>query len=130
MRTTSPRKHVDHRGFFQELLRRDNLGYSLDKVAQIGWFGVEPGLARGGHWHKTLTEIFVLLEGTVTATLETRDGIKSRFLMSNSNFADVLIVPPQTKHMFEGGTQGAKMLVLSDRLFDAENPDTFIGWDA
>lgn len=122
-------RHEDSRGSFQELMRSDQSDYDLKNVAQVSHLVIEPGKVRGGHWHRFITETFLILRGRVWVMLEWSDGERQGFPMVNNSENNILVVPPMVKHTFEGdGKCGAELLILSNRLFDPKDPDTYVDW--
>ncbi len=116
------KKHVDERGFFQELLREDLGDFKDFNVKQISWFSIEPGEERGGHYHKKQTEKFVVLEGSVTVRVE--DATGKTFHHHNLSDGMLIEMTPYYKHTFMS-EKGAKILVLTNRLFNAYDNDTY-----
>lgn len=119
---TAPTLHSDQRGFFQELLRVND----DEDIKQISWFSIEPGQIRGGHFHHTFAEIFIVLEGEVTY-LESHSRHSNgepewdgRSLRQGALARSV----PWLPHAFFS-TVGAKVLVLADRHFNCNDPDTY-----
>ncbi len=116
------KKHVDERGFFQELLREDLGDFKDFDVKQISWFSIEPGKERGGHYHKKQIEKFIVLDGLVTVRIEDAGGrIFHHHLLSSGMLIEMT---PYYKHTFMS-EKGAKMLVLTNRLFDPDDTDTY-----
>ncbi len=52
-------QHVDQRGVFVEMLRTPDCG-------QFSFFTVRPGMTRGGHYHHTKTEKFLVMKARST----------------------------------------------------------------
>jgi dTDP-4-dehydrorhamnose 3,5-epimerase len=117
------KKHVDERGFFQELLREDLEDFKDFAVKQVSWFSIEPGQERGGHYHKNQIEKFVVLEGTVTVRVE--DVVLGK-VFHHHHLSDGMLIEmtPYFKHTFMS-EKGAKILVLTNRLFNPDDTDTY-----
>ena len=49
-------QHIDQRGEFVEMLKTKDSG-------QFSYFSVHPGATRGGHYHHTKTEKFLVITG-------------------------------------------------------------------
>ena len=50
-------KNTDHRGDFLEILKTEDAG-------QFAYFTAHPGITRGGHYHHTKCEKFLVVQGT------------------------------------------------------------------
>ena len=114
-------RHTDERGIFQELHKADIDNFSPQQVSIIT---ISPGQTRGGHYHKELIEKFILLDGFVKVTLETISKIPyiDDFMMFKK--FDQFQVNPFVKHTFYS-EYGATVLILSSKVFDFNNPDTY-----
>ena len=51
------KQHSDSRGLFVEMLRTPDCG-------QFSFFSARPGITRGGHYHHTKNEKFLVIKGT------------------------------------------------------------------
>ena len=60
-------KHIDSRGSFQELFR-DKYSPTGFEVKQISQCTINPGETRGGHYHRVMTEAFIVTSGRMTLT--------------------------------------------------------------
>lgn len=116
-------KHEDRRGFFQELLRASYGDFGHFDIKQINWFSINPGETRGAHFHKIQKEMFVILEGAADITMQRPTGLPNT--SHNFGSGNVMLVLPFEKHTFFS-KNGCKILTLSDREFDANDPDTYV----
>ena len=111
-------KHTDARGFFQELYHFNTDDW---QPAQISWFSIEPGNTRGHHFHNKTQEMFIVLEGEVVYISGRVDSITDfRTLMAG----EMVKTEPYDHHAFYS-SRGAKILALSSRHFNVNDPDTF-----
>ena len=109
--------------FFRELFH-----FNGEYVAQISWFSIAAGKTRGGHYHLSTRETFIVLEGEVDL-IQARPPLLSqteqpkwshRHLIQSEIATDIgpLIHAFYSHH-------GAKVLALSDRHFNPNNSDTY-----
>lgn len=93
-------------------------------MQQMSWFTINPGFTRGNHLHLETVEIFLCLEGSVLFISEDKFGRTTEVSMQ---VGDMVRVPPWNKHKFSNVSSSlAKVLVLSNRCFDPDDPDTFV----
>lgn len=110
--------HVDPRGMFAEVLRTPDAG-------QISFFTAHPGVTRGGHYHHSKTEKFVVVQG------RGRFGFRN-ILTGETATIDVSGDHPQVVETIPGWSHditniGDDVLVAilwANELFDRDRPDT------
>ena len=95
------------------------------KPEQVSWFTINPGKSRGNHYHKSTIEKFILLEGeckiTITSALDPNNSMEFTLEQSGESFfAETYMI-----HTFYSET-GCKILVLSNKEFDPDKPDTYV----
>ena len=112
--------HRDERGFFQELLK-SKLG--LAEIRQISIVCVNPGFVRGGHFHKRMVESFVVIDGSMELTLESKSGEKKVVVMTQEENQVVDIVPMVKHTVFS--KDGCKFLTVQNALHNPDSPDCF-----
>lgn len=111
-------EHRDERGVFVEMLRTQDSG-------QFSFFTAKPGITRGGHYHHTKNEKFLVLKGTArfgfrhiitgeTYVLETSDR----------HYQVVETVPGWSHDITNIGDEELVVMLWANELFDPENPDT------
>ena len=111
-------QHADERGVFVELLK------TLDS-GQFSYFTAHPGITRGGHYHHTKTEKFLVIKGT---------GLfRFRHLLTDERFElttsgekpEVVDTIPGWVHDITNTGQDELVVVLwANEIFDRNNPDT------
>jgi UDP-2-acetamido-2,6-beta-L-arabino-hexul-4-ose reductase len=108
----------DERGMFAEMLKTKDSG-------QFSFFTAKPGVTRGGHYHHSKTEKFLVVQG------EARFGF--RHIISNENHKiitsskDLKIVEtvPGWSHDITNIGEGDMVVMLwANEIFDPDNPDT------
>jgi UDP-2-acetamido-2,6-beta-L-arabino-hexul-4-ose reductase len=112
-------KHKDNRGVFVEMLKTIDSG-------QFSFFTAHPGITRGGHYHHTKTEKFLVAKG------QARFGFRN---IATNEFYEITTSgdQPQIVETIPGwahditNTGDSEMLVLlwANEIFDPENPDTY-----
>jgi UDP-2-acetamido-2,6-beta-L-arabino-hexul-4-ose reductase len=110
--------HVDPRGAFAEMLRTRDSG-------QVSFFTAHPGITRGGHYHHTKNEKFLVVSGRArfrfrhvvtgeTHELET-DGASPRIVDT---------VPGWSHDVTNIGDGELVVLLWANELLDRDRPDT------
>ncbi len=117
-------KHVDPRGFFQELYH-----FNGNPYAQVSWFSIAPGQLRGGHYHKKTSELFIVLEGEVQVLQHVLDITPTfewsmRWTHTLLKQSQVFKVAPPLRHAFYSA-EGAKVLAFSTHHFNPNESDTY-----
>jgi len=116
--------HIDERGSFQELIKLNNMF-----VKQISYCIANPNVTRGGHFHKELSEVFIVIKGCMTLTLETESGVKLKKVLKNEEgYEQQYFILPYVKHTVEASDEGCEFIILANRQFDEKNPDTYREW--
>ena len=112
-------KHEDPRGVFVEMLKTQDSG-------QFSYFTAHPGITRGGHYHHSKNEKFLVIKG------KARFGF--RHILSNEYFEIITdgknpevveTVPGWTHDITNIGTDEMIVMLWANEIFDRENPDTF-----
>jgi UDP-2-acetamido-2,6-beta-L-arabino-hexul-4-ose reductase len=108
----------DERGVFVEMLK------TLD-TGQFSFFTAHPGITRGGHYHHTKTEKFLVIKG------KARFGF--RHMMTNElHHIDTEGTKPQVVETLPGwthditnvGDEEMVVMLWANEIFDRANPDT------
>lgn len=112
-------QYGDTRGVFVEMLKTPDCG-------QFSYFTAHPGITRGGHYHHTKTEKFLVIKG------EARFGF--RHIITNEYYAldtsghkpeIVETVPGWTHDITNIGQEEMIVMLWANEIFDRENPDTY-----
>ncbi len=113
-------KNEDKRGSFVEFSKTKNSG-------QISFFTIKPGVTRGGHYHNTKIEKFLLLSGSLNYITKNLSDNKKKTFKLNSNKAEVIYSIPGHIHFFKNNTnKEALVLIWANEMFSLNKPDTFI----
>jgi UDP-2-acetamido-2,6-beta-L-arabino-hexul-4-ose reductase len=112
-------KHGDPRGVFVEMLKTKEAG-------QFSYFTAHPGITRGGHYHHTKTEKFLVIKGT--ACFRFRHIVSGEFyelFTSGENPEIVETVPGWSHDITNIGSEEMIVMLWANEIFDREAPDTF-----
>lgn len=114
-------RHGDERGFFVEMLKTADSG-------QFSFFTAHPGVTRGGHYHHTKTEKFLVCQGSA------RFGFRNvltdetyEVFTSGDKPRIVETVPGWTHDITNIGENDMVVMLWANEVFDRSKPDTFAG---
>ena len=109
----------DDRGTFYEILKTSDSGqFSLSTTA--------PNIMRGGHYHHTKNEKFLVVKGM--ATIELRHLITNEVVsyeVSDKKMEVVEMIPGYTHNIKNTGSEEMVLFVWANESFDHNNPDTY-----
>ncbi len=99
-------------------------------IKRIYFFtGVEPGVRRGGHAHKTLQQVFVCQKGSCRLLLD--DGRTRRIYQLNDPCCGLYIKPGLWRELYDFSPD-AVVSVLADQHYNEEDYirsyDSFLKW--
>jgi len=112
-------KYDDPRGVFVEMLKTHNSG-------QFSFFTAYPGVTRGGHYHHSKTEKFLVIKGS--ACFRFRHIVTGEFHQVNTNSEKPEIVetiPGWTHDITNVGDDEMVVMLWANEIFDRERPDTY-----
>lgn len=112
-------KHGDSRGVFVEMLKTKDSG-------QFSFFTAHPGITRGGHYHHSKTEKFLVIRGN--ARFRFRHIVSGEFyeLFTTGDQPEIVeTVPGWTHDITNAGDDEMIVMLWANEIFDRENPDTF-----
>lgn len=112
-------QHGDERGVFVEMLKTPDAG-------QFSYFTAHPGITRGGHYHHSKTEKFLVIKGE--ACFRFRHMLTGEFYelhTSGSKPEIVETVPGWTHDITNVGQDELVCMLWANEIFDRANPDTF-----
>jgi UDP-2-acetamido-2,6-beta-L-arabino-hexul-4-ose reductase len=112
-------QHVDPRGVFAEMLKTPDCG-------QFSYFTVHPGFTRGGHYHHSKTEKFLVIKGQARFTFRHMNTGELHELWTKGDKAEVVETVPGWKHDITNiGSDEMIVMLWANEVFDPEKPDTF-----
>jgi len=112
-------QQIDNRGSLAEFIKADSFG-------QIFVSRTKPGMTRGGHFHRTKAEKFLVLEGQAVVRL--RHLVSGKVLTIEVCGEDMhsIDIAPGYVHSIENVGDGDLItLFWASEIFDPENPDTY-----
>jgi UDP-2-acetamido-2,6-beta-L-arabino-hexul-4-ose reductase len=110
--------HSDPRGAFSEMLKTREAG-------QFSYFTAHPGVTRGGHYHHTKTEKFLVVHGK--ARFRFRHILtdeKHEIFTSGEEPVVVETIPGWSHDICNVGDDVLVSLLWANELFDRDKPDT------
>lgn len=111
--------HGDTRGVFVEMLKTPDCG-------QFSFFTAHPGITRGGHYHHTKTEKFLVIKGKARFRFRhVQSGETHQIDTSGDNAEIVETVPGWTHDITNIGTEEMVVMLWANEVFDRQRPDTF-----
>jgi len=112
-------KHGDARGVFVEMLKTRDSG-------QFSYFTAHPGITRGGHYHHSKTEKFLVIKGK--ACFRFRHIVTGEFyeLFTDGETPEVVETVPGWSHDITNVCDEEMVVMLwANEIFDRELPDTY-----
>jgi UDP-2-acetamido-2,6-beta-L-arabino-hexul-4-ose reductase len=110
--------YADERGMFAEMLKTKDSG-------QFSFFTAKPGVTRGGHYHHSKTEKFLVIQG------EARFGFRHiisdetyEITISGNKLKIVETAPGWSHDITNIGTEEIVVMLWANEIFDSDNPDT------
>ncbi|TAJ60731.1 capsular polysaccharide biosynthesis protein CapF [Variovorax sp.] len=112
-------QHGDARGVFVEMLKTPDAG-------QFSFFTAHPGITRGGHYHHSKTEKFLVIKGQARFKFRhMQTGETHELVTAGDKSAIVETVPGWTHDITNIGTEEMVVMLWANEVFDRARPDTF-----
>lgn len=111
-------QHADQRGVFVEMLKTPDSG-------QFSYFKAYPGITRGGHYHHTKTEKFLVIKGEALFRfrhLLTNELVELRTCGDVPQVVDT--IPGWTHDITNVGDDEMVVMLWANENFDRQKPDT------
>ncbi len=113
-------KHADSRGVFVEMLKTPDTG-------QFSYFTAHPGITRGGHYHHSKTEKFLVIKGEARFMFRhMQTGQMYELVTTGENPEIVETVPGWTHDITNIGTSEMVVMLWANEIFDRIKPDTYV----
>lgn len=112
-------QHGDERGVFVEMLKTKDAG-------QFSFFTAHPGITRGGHYHHSKTEKFLVIKGK--ACFRFRHMMTGEFyeLYTSGEQSEIVeTVTGWTHDITNVGDDEMVVMLWANEIFDREKPDTY-----
>lgn len=111
-------QHADPRGVFVEMLKTPDSG-------QFSFFTAHPGISRGGHYHHTKSEKFLVVKGEALFRfrhLLTQEMVELRTSGTAPRVVDT--IPGWTHDITNVGENEMVVMLWANENFDRKKPDT------
>jgi UDP-2-acetamido-2,6-beta-L-arabino-hexul-4-ose reductase len=111
-------QHADPRGVFVEMLKTPDSG-------QFSYFTAHPGITRGGHYHHTKTEKFLVIKGQALFRfrhLLTDELVEFRTCGMTPQVVDT--IPGWSHDITNVGDEEMVVMLWANENFDPKKPDT------
>lgn len=112
-------KYGDQRGVFVEMLKTGDSG-------QFSYFTAHPGVTRGGHYHHSKTEKFLVIKGR--ACFRFKHIVSDEFyeLFTTGEQPEIVeTVPGWTHDITNVGEEEMIVMLWANEIFDRQLPDTY-----
>jgi len=111
-------KYGDERGVFVEMLKTSDSG-------QFSYFTAHPGITRGGHYHHSKTEKFLVIKGKACFGFRhVLSGERYEILTTGDEPRVVETVPGWTHDITNVGEEEMVVMLWANEIFDRDHPDT------
>lgn len=112
-------KHGDARGVFVEMLKTKDSG-------QFSYFTAHPGITRGGHYHHTKTEKFLVIRGKACFRFRHITSGEFHELFTDGDTPTIVETVPGWSHDITNvGDSEMVVMLWANEIFDRELPDTY-----
>jgi UDP-2-acetamido-2,6-beta-L-arabino-hexul-4-ose reductase len=111
--------HGDARGVFVEMLKTPDSG-------QFSFFTAHPGITRGGHYHHTKTEKFLVIKGEARFRFRHMQTGEMHELATSGRNAEIVETVPGWSHDITNiGNDEMVVMLWANEVFDRSKPDTY-----
>ena len=112
-------QHADPRGVFVEMLKTPDAG-------QFSYFTAYPGITRGGHYHQSKTEKFLVIKGQARFKFRHMQTGQCHELVTTGEKAEVVETVPGWAHDVTNiGSEEMVVMLWANEVLDRKHPDTF-----
>ncbi len=113
------KENIDYRGTFVEMLKTQNSG-------QISFLTAKPGITRGGHYHHTKSEKFLVIRGKALFKFKNVINNDSFEILTSSKKMEIVETIPGWAHDITNvGNNELYAIIWANEVFDHNIPDTF-----
>jgi UDP-2-acetamido-2,6-beta-L-arabino-hexul-4-ose reductase len=111
-------QYGDERGVFVEMLKTPDAG-------QFSYFTAHPGISRGGHYHHTKTEKFLVIRGRALFRFRHVLTDERHELTTSSDKPEIVETIPGWSHDITNiGEEELVVMLWANEIFDRARPDT------
>jgi UDP-2-acetamido-2,6-beta-L-arabino-hexul-4-ose reductase len=112
-------QHADRRGVFVEMLKTPDCG-------QFSFFTAHPGVTRGGHYHHSKTEKFLVIRGQALFRFRHMQTGQTHELETSGDMPRIVeTVPGWTHDITNTGPEEMVVMLWANEIFDQTRPDTY-----
>lgn len=112
-------KYSDARGAFVEVLKTPDCG-------QFSYFTAHPGVTRGGHYHHSKTEKFLVIKGRARFGFRHILSAEAFEILTNGETPQIVETVPGWSHDITNvGDDDMLVMLWANEVFDRQRPDTF-----
>lgn len=112
-------QHADQRGTFVEMLKTPDCG-------QFSFFTAHPGVTRGGHYHHSKTEKFLVIKGRALFRFRHMQTGQFYELETTGETPEIVETVPGWTHDITNVGKGEMIVMLwANEVFDPDRPDTY-----
>jgi len=113
------KQHGDERGVFVEMLKTKDSG-------QFSFFTAHPGVTRGGHYHHSKTEKFLVIKGEARFRFKHMITGECHELCTSGEVSQIVeTVPGWTHDVTNVSDEELICMLWANEIFEREKPDTF-----
>ena len=113
-------QNIDDRGVFVEMLKTKDSG-------QFSYFTAHPGVTRGGHYHHSKSEKFLVIMGEARFKFRNIITDESYELFTSGEESKVVDTVPGWSHDITNvGKEELVVMLWANEIFDQDNPDTIL----
>lgn len=111
--------HRDTRGVFVEMLKTPDCG-------QFSYFTAHPGITRGGHYHHSKAEKFLVIKGVACFKFRQMHTDEQFELVVNGGVPTIVeTIPGWTHDVTNVGDEEMVVMLWANEIFDRAHPDTY-----
>jgi len=111
--------YADPRGVFVEMLKTPDCG-------QFSFFKAYPGVTRGGHYHHSKTEKFLVIKGRARFRFRHMQTGQTHELQTSGDQPQIVeTVPGWTHDITNIGQEELVVMLWANEVFDRARPDTY-----
>ncbi len=112
-------KYGDERGIFVEMLKTIDSG-------QFSFFTIVPSVTRGGHYHHSKTEKFLVINGEAQFSFRNIISGEKIVILTSGKIPQVVETVPGWSHDISNiGQEVLFVMLWANEIFNREQPDTF-----
>jgi UDP-2-acetamido-2,6-beta-L-arabino-hexul-4-ose reductase len=112
-------QHSDPRGTFVEMVKTKNAG-------QFSYFTAHPGITRGGHYHHSKTEKFLVIKGQAHFRFRHISTQETHEIFTSGDQPQIVETVPGWSHDITNcGSDELIVMLWANEIFDRNKPDTY-----